>query len=44
MGDDKSNKIEELHEQIMHDTIEAIPNATDFVRLKVEDDHDSFKL
>lgn len=33
MGDDESNKIEEIHEQLMHDTSESTHDVNDLVLL-----------
>ncbi|XP_004516086.1 uncharacterized protein [Cicer arietinum] len=44
MGDEESNKVEEIHEQIMHDTSEDTRNVIDLVRVEVEDDNDFFEV
>ncbi|XP_027186063.1 uncharacterized protein [Cicer arietinum] len=44
MGDEESNKVEEIPEQIMHDTSEDTRNVIDLVRVEVEDDNDFFEV
>ena len=44
MGDEESNEIEEIHEQLRHDTSEVTPNINDLVRLEVDDDNAFFEV
>lgn len=44
MGDEESNEIEEIHEQLTHDTTEVTVNNNDLVRLQVDDDNAFFEV